>query len=108
VFLFGTLAGKDAAGMAEATATIAESVVVTAWPSARAADVREMAEAFRPFEAPVSLFASLEDAYDSAVMLAGERGAVVAFGSLAFVAVVREWVLGIESDAMRLAVTPEG
>ena len=85
---------------------MAESVIVTAWPSARAADPRETAAAFRPFEAPVSLFASLPDAYESAVTLAGDRGAVVAFGALAFVAAVREFVLGIESDAVRLAVTP--
>ena len=106
VFLFGTLAGKDADGMAEATAPLAEAVIVTAWPSARAADPRETAAGFRPFEAPVSLFASLPDAYESAVTLAGDRGAVVAFGALAFVAAVREFVLGIESDAVRLAVTP--
>ena len=39
---------------------------------------------------------------------AGERGAVVAFGSIAFVAAVREYVLGIESDALRLAMAAGG
>jgi hypothetical protein len=50
----------------------------------------------------------LPDAYEAAVTLAGDRGAVVAFGALAFVAAVREFVLGIESDAVRLAMTPGG
>jgi hypothetical protein len=33
---------------------------------------------------------------------AGERGTVLAFGSLAFAAAVRECILGIESDMIRL------
>jgi folylpolyglutamate synthase/dihydropteroate synthase len=108
VVLFGTLAGKDVAGMAEAVAPVADAVVVTGWPSARAADVRETAAVFRANDAPVSLFGSLPDAYETAMTLAGERGAVVAFGALAFVAAVREFVLGIESDAMRLAASSDG
>ena len=33
---------------------------------------------------------------------AGERGAVVAFGAIAFVAQLREYLLGIESDMIML------
>ncbi len=101
--LFGTLAGKDVAAMADAVAPIAREVFVTAWPSTRAADPRDLAAAFRPHDVPVSIFASLPQAYDAALAQAGERGAVVAFGAIAFVAAVREYVLGIESDAIRLA-----
>ncbi|HET6616015.1 MAG TPA: folylpolyglutamate synthase/dihydrofolate synthase family protein, partial [Dehalococcoidia bacterium] len=103
-FLFGTLAGKDIASMAEAIAEMASDVFVTGWPGARAADPRQLAEAFRPYEAPVQTFTSLPDAYEAAAASAGERGAVVAFGSIAFVAAVREYLLGIESDMIMLTI----
>lgn len=103
VLLFGALAGKDVAAMAEQAAPVATSVFVCGWPSARAADPRELAAEFRPYDAPVTTFGALPDAYEAAVAEAGERGAVVAFGALAFVAAVREWVLGIESDSVRLS-----
>jgi dihydrofolate synthase/folylpolyglutamate synthase len=101
--LFGTLTGKDVASMAGAVAPIADDVFVTAWPSARAADPRHLAAAFAPLDVPVTTFGSLAHAYEAAVAQAGDRGAVVAFGAIAFVAAVREYVLGIESDAVRLA-----
>jgi len=104
VLLFGTVAGKDVAAMVQAAAPITASVFVTSWPSARAMDPHDAARAFRDAGGMVTTFSSLPDAYEAAVTEAGERGAVVAFGSLAFVAAVREYVLGIESDAMRLAV----
>jgi dihydrofolate synthase/folylpolyglutamate synthase len=103
-FVFGTLAGKDVASMADAVADMADDVFVTGWPSARAADPRELAEAFRPHGAPVQTFAGLPDAYEAAVASAGERGAVVAFGSIAFVAALREYLLGIESDMIMLSM----
>jgi dihydrofolate synthase/folylpolyglutamate synthase len=108
VFLFGTLAGKDVASMAEAVAPIAESVFVTAWPSARAEDPRLLAEAFRPHGVPVSTFADLAAAFEAASAHAGARGALVAFGAIAFVASVREYLLGIESDILRLASIAPG
>ena len=101
--LFGTLAGKDVASMAEAVSPIAYAVFVTAWPSARAADPREVAAAFRAQGAPVSTSNDLTQAFEAALAAAGERGAVVAFGAISFVAAVREYVLGIESDAVMLA-----
>jgi folylpolyglutamate synthase/dihydropteroate synthase len=106
--LFGTLAGKGVASMADAVAPIAREVFVTSWASARAADPREVAAAFRPHDVPVSTFGDLGQAYEAAVAQAGERGAVVAFGSIAFAAAVREYVLGIASDAMRLASSSSG
>ena len=57
---------------------------------------REAAAAFRPYDAPV------DGVRDAAGCVRGgggggwDRGTVVAFGALAFVAAVREWVLGIE------------
>jgi dihydrofolate synthase/folylpolyglutamate synthase len=101
--LFGTLAGKDVGAMVDAVAPIADDVFVTQWPSARAADPRELVSAFGPLGVPVTKMSSLGNAYDAALAQAGERGAIVAFGAIAFVAAVREYVLGIESDALRLA-----
>ena len=103
VVLFGTLAGKDVTAMAAAVAGFADAVFVTAWPSPRAAGPREAAAPFRAAGAPVTVTGSLPDAYEAAceaaLTQAGDRGAVVCFGSLAFVAAVRAWVLGIAADA---------
>jgi dihydrofolate synthase/folylpolyglutamate synthase len=107
-FLFGTLEGKDVAAMAAAVAPMAERVLVTAWPSARAADPRECAAAFRAAGADVASYASLPEAFEAALAEAAGRGAVVAFGSLAFAAAVREYVLGIESDMIRLRFQAPG
>jgi folylpolyglutamate synthase/dihydropteroate synthase len=92
--------------MADAVALVADHVFVTAWPGARAADPRDLAAAFRPHDVPVSSFGGLPQAFDAASAQAGERGAVVAFGAIAFVAAVREYLLGIESDMIRLASNP--
>lgn len=108
IFLFGTLAGKDAAAMADAIAPLADDVYIPAWAHPRAADPRVVAEGFRASEAPVAVFGDLPSAYDAAVAEAGTRGAVVAFGSIAFVAALREYHLGIESDMIRLAATASG
>ncbi len=102
--LFGTLAGKDVQAIADAVAPIAESVHVPAWPHARAADPRQLAEAFRPHGVPVTVSGDIASAVDAAIASAGGRGAVLAFGSLAFAAAVRECILGIESDMIRLTI----
>jgi dihydrofolate synthase/folylpolyglutamate synthase len=103
--LFGTLAGKDIDAIAAAMAPMASAVYVAAWPSVRAAEPSLAAAAFRPYDAPVYQFGSLAQAYDAAEAEAGERGAIVAFGAIAFAAAVREYLLGIESDMIRLAST---
>ncbi len=102
--LFGTLAGKDVEAMAAAVASIAESVHIPAWPHARAADPRALAEAFRSHGVPVTVWGDIASAVDAATLSAGGRGTVLAFGSLAFAAAVRECILGIESDMIRLTI----
>lgn len=101
-FVFGSLAGKDFGAMAAAVAPMAASVYVTGWRSKRAADPRELAAAFGGLDVPVFTFADPVQAYEAAGAAAGEGGAVVAFGALSFVALVREYVLGIESDMIRM------
>jgi dihydrofolate synthase/folylpolyglutamate synthase len=103
--LFGTLAGKDVDAMASAVADAASHVFVTAWASARAADPVEAAAAFRDRGVSYTVMGDLAQAFEAATAHAGERGAVVAFGSIAFIAAVREYLLGIESDMIRLAST---
>ncbi len=102
VLLYGTLAGKDVASMAEQAAPFASAIFITAWPSPRAADPRELATVFRPHDAPVTTFGALPEAYEAAIAEAGPGGTVVAFGALAFIAAVREYVLGIEGDRLLL------
>jgi dihydrofolate synthase/folylpolyglutamate synthase len=98
--LFGTLARKDVDAMAAAVAPIAGEVFVTSWDSARAADPRALADVFRAHDLPVTVFGDLPQAYEAAASSAGGRGAVLAFGSIAFVAQLREYLLGIESDRL--------
>jgi dihydrofolate synthase/folylpolyglutamate synthase len=104
-FVVGTLAGKDIEAMAAATAPMADAVFAAGWRGARAADPRDVAAAFRAYDAPVTVFGDLAQAYEAAAAQAGERGAVVAFGAIAFAAQLREYLLGIESDMILLAST---
>ena len=101
--LFGTLAGKDVEAMADVLAPFARDVLVTSWPSARAAEPRAAAERFRRTGASVTAYGSLPQACDAAEAEAGERGTIVACGSIAFAAAVREYLLGLESDMIMLA-----
>jgi dihydrofolate synthase/folylpolyglutamate synthase len=102
-FVLGTLAGKDVEAMASAVAGAADAVFVTGWRSARAMDPREAAAPFREMDVETIVYGSVEQAIDAAGEHAGGRGAVVAFGALSFVAQVREYLLGIESDMITLA-----
>ncbi len=104
-FIAGTLAGKDIDAMAAAVAPMADAVFAAGWRSARAADPRDVAAVFRAYDAPVTVFGDLAQAYEAAAAHAGERGAVVAFGAIAFVAQLREYLLGTESDMILLAST---
>jgi dihydrofolate synthase/folylpolyglutamate synthase len=105
-FLFGTMAGKDVAAMVAAVALMADHVFATGWLSPRAADARELADALRKEDVPVTSFGRVTDAFEAALAQAGASGAVVAFGSIGFVAEVREYLLGIESDMIALATRP--
>lgn len=102
-FVLGTLADKDIASIAGAIAPAADVVLAPAWPHVRAADARTVAAACRDAGADAATFPDVASAMDAAVERAGARGAVVAFGSIAFAAWVREYLLGIESDMIRQA-----
>ncbi len=102
-FVLGTLADKDIAAMAGAIAPVADAVLAPAWAHVRAADARGVAAACREAGADATVFPGIASAMEAANERAGARGAVVAFGSLAFAAAVREYLLGIESDMIRQA-----
>jgi hypothetical protein len=76
---------------------------VTGWSSARALDPREAAAPFREIDVETIVYGSLEQAFEAATEQTGGRGAVIAFGALSFVAQLREYLLGIESDMIMLA-----
>ncbi len=102
VFVVGALAGKDVAGMAREVEELAAGVVAPAWENPRAASAAEVTVVFAEAGLEAEAAASVDDALGRARQLGGESGAVVAFGSIAFAAAVRECVLGLESDMMRL------
>jgi folylpolyglutamate synthase/dihydropteroate synthase len=66
--------------------------------SARAADPGEIAEAVRALGVPVSTVPDVATALERATVTAGERGAVIATGSLRTVADAREARLVITGD----------
>lgn len=105
-FVFGTLAGKDIAGMLSAVAPVARCVLAPAWDHLRAASFQDIAEAARgALESETQLLrhASVGDAIEAAIADGGGREPIVAFGSLAFAARVREYLLGIEFDIIDAA-----
>lgn len=84
VFLVGILADKDYGGMLETVVDLGQDFVCVTPPNPRALDAEELAaaiSALRP-EAPVHVAEDFNDAVAQAFQLAGEQGAICAFGSL--------------------------
>lgn len=84
VFLVGILADKDYGGMLETVVDVGQDFVCVTPPNPRALDAEELAaaiSALRP-EAPVHVAEDFTDAVAQAFQLAGEHGAICAFGSL--------------------------
>jgi dihydrofolate synthase/folylpolyglutamate synthase len=104
--LVGTLAGKDLDGMARELEGVAARVVCPSWTHPRALPAPEVARAFAAREMAAEVAPSVDAAVARARELAlAEGGAICALGSIAFAAAVRECLLGIESDMMRLQST---
>lgn len=104
--LVGTLAGKDVDGVARELERVAARVVCPSWAHPRALPASEVARAFAAREVAAEVAPSVDAAVARARELAlAEGGAICALGSIAFAAAVRECLLGIESDMMRLQST---
>ncbi|HWQ28396.1 MAG TPA: hypothetical protein VNN12_05180, partial [Dehalococcoidia bacterium] len=81
-------------------------VVCPSWTHPRALPAPEVARAFAAREMAAEVAPSVDAAVARARELAlAEGGAICALGSIAFAAAVRECLLGIESDMMRLQST---
>jgi len=98
VFVLGLLDGKDAEPIAQALLGPDDQAFVAPPRSARAADPREIAEQVRALGIPVSTTPDVATALERASVAAGERGAVIATGSLRTVADAREARLVITGD----------
>lgn len=102
--LMGTLAGKDIDGIAREVERVAARVICPAWPHPRAMPAPDVARVL----ASRGIVAEVAPSVDAAIERArasGEGEAICALGSIAFAAAVRECLLGIESDMMRLQST---
>ncbi|HXF52044.1 MAG TPA: folylpolyglutamate synthase/dihydrofolate synthase family protein [Dehalococcoidia bacterium] len=100
-FVVGTLAGKDVEGIAREVESLAGHVVCSSWAHPRAMPAPEVAQAFAARDVVAEIAPSVDAAIERVRSLA-EGGAICAMGSIAFAAAVRECLLGIESDMMRL------
>jgi dihydrofolate synthase/folylpolyglutamate synthase len=98
VFVFGLLDGKDVEPIARALFGPDDQAMIAPPASPRAADTAAVAEVVRALGVPVSTAPDVATALDRATITAGERGAVIATGSLRTVAEVREARLVITGD----------
>ncbi len=102
--LMGTLVGKDIDGMAREIEGVAARVICPAWPHPRAMPAADVARALAARGVVTEVAPSVDHALERA-RASGEGEAIGALGSIAFAAAVRECLLGIESDMMRLQST---
>ncbi len=95
VFLVGMLKDKDAEGVLRETLPLAQAVVTLKPPgNPRAMDALDLAEIAGRFHPKVTSADSLEEALEMGELLRGEDGMTVAFGSLSFLAPLKELVCG--------------
>ena len=103
VFVLGLLDGKDVEPIARALLGPDDQVFIAPPTSARAADPQEIAVQVRALGVPASTTPDVATALERAALTAGERGVVIATGSLRTVADAREARLVITGDrALRL------
>jgi dihydrofolate synthase/folylpolyglutamate synthase len=84
VYIIGVLADKDYRGIIAATQGLAEHIVTATPPTDRGLPAYELARAAAEYHPSVTAADSVQEACELAALLAGPEGAVVAFGSLAY------------------------
>ena len=98
VFVFGLLDGKDAEEIARGLISPDDQAFIAPPETARAADPSEVAAVVRALGIPASTAPNVASALERATATAGERGSVIATGSLRTVADAREARLVITGD----------
>jgi dihydrofolate synthase/folylpolyglutamate synthase len=84
VYIIGVLADKNYRGIIAATYGLAGHIVTVAPPVARGLPAYELARAAAEYHPSVTAADSVQEACELAVLLAGQEGAVIAFGSLSY------------------------
>lgn len=91
VYIMGILKDKDYTQMIEDSLGLAEYIVTVTPPiKERALSAMDLAMAIRTHGVNVTAADSVEEALEEAMLLAGEDGVVLAFGSLSYLGVLRE------------------
>ncbi len=90
VYIMGVLKDKDYTKMIKESCSLAEYIVTVTPPiRERALPAFALAEAIRPFHANVTAADSVEEALEMAMLLAGNDGVVIAFGSLSYLGAMK-------------------
>jgi dihydrofolate synthase/folylpolyglutamate synthase len=84
IYIIGVLADKDYRGIIAATCGLAEHIVTVTPPGARGLPAYELARVAAEYHPSVTAADSVQEACELAALLAGQEGAVVAFGSLTY------------------------
>ena len=86
VYLLGIFKDKDYCKILEHTAKYAAQIITFTIPeNPRAMDGYELAKVVREYNDNVTSADSLQEALEMAVLLAGDEGTILSFGSLSFI-----------------------
>lgn len=105
IFLMGVFKDKEYEKIAQETATLAEHIITFTIPeNERALSGLELAYAIRPYNERVTVADSLKEALEMSVLLAGEDGVILAFGSLSFLGKLMELTENLDKTKKFLGV----
>lgn len=105
IFLMGVFKDKEYEKIAKETAMFAEHIVTFTIPNTeRALSGLELAYAIRPYNNKVTVADSLKEALEMALLLAGEDGVILAFGSLSFLGRLMELTADLDKTKKFLGV----
>ena len=105
IFLMGVFKDKEYEKIAKETAALAEHIITFTIPkNERALSGLELAYAIRPYNSKVTVADSLKEALEMALLLTGEDGVILAFGSLSFLGKLMELTENIDKTKKFLGV----
>ncbi len=94
IYIMGVLRDKEYGKMIALTQKRAEHIITVTPPGPRALSAYELAREIAAVHPKVTAADSLEEAVEMSLLLAGEDGAVIAFGSLSYLGRLTELVKG--------------